>query len=75
MEWSEGSRPFAMPGRCRLATCRPLVKPSEPLDLNFPNMWGLTSESPQNNRSCYLQKMSSGILGFRCGFFSEIKVR
>ena len=52
------SRPFAMPGRRRLATCRTLVKLLEPLDLNFPNMWGLASESPLNNRSYHLQKMS-----------------
>ena len=65
------SRPFAMPRRRRLATSRPLVKPSGPLDLNFLNMLGIASESPQNNRSCHLQKVSSLELGFRCGFFSE----
>ena len=59
LELSEVSRPFAMPGRRRLATCRPLVKPTEPLDLKIHNMWGLASESPLNNRSYHLQKMSS----------------
>src|ERR671921_1810197 len=43
----EGSRSFAMPRRRRLATCRPLVKPLEPLILISATCGGLASEAPQ----------------------------
>src|SRR5215211_1839567 len=56
---AEGSRPFAMPRRRRLATCRLLVKPLAPLTLICAPCGGRACESPQNNRSCHLQNRSS----------------
>src|SRR5215212_6768686 len=63
---AEGSRPFAMPRRSRLATCRLLVKPLEPLILICAPCGGVHLNHPKiirvvTYRTCLLGNWVSGV--------------